>query len=288
MENLTIALENTGPHPVDVAGAEDGRATLDRIRADEGIGRASCRFRVLRNNAKLKLDAGDVHAYGVTLAPASTSGIWNTCSWSTAGCEAACILDYAYQRADNVRDSRRALTRFLAEDPAGFLAVLADEIEGKLAEHGAGRVAVRLNTASDLRWERFAPALFERFAGRVMFYDYTKAPAAQRDLETDGYALTFSVSERARSLTDAAEYLRQGHGATVVLPVRYRSKTDKDALPAELESAGMVDHDVHDVRSLDRGRLGMLRAKGSARSDESGFVRTVEDARRVLELAGLA
>ena len=272
---------------VDPSRAGEGRARLDVIRGEEGLGKVSGRFAILRSNAKLALDAGDVHAYGVTLAPAETSGMWNTCSWSTDGCEAACILDYAYQRGDSVRDSRRALTRFVAEDPVLFLAVLADEIGGKLAEHGDGNVAVRLNTASDLRWERFAPDLFSRFAGRVMFYDYTKAPAGQRTLGDD-YALTFSVSERARSLTDAAEYLRRGHGATVVLPVRYRSKSDKGDLPEELTEAGVVDHDLHDVRALDKGRLGVLRAKGSARSDESGFVRTVEDARAVLEEAGLA
>lgn len=271
---LTLELER---NPITIVSAYDARDVLNKYRANYGMGGVSSRVNMLKANGKLALDTGsDIKAFGLSLNPASTHGEYNNCIWSTEGCENACILDYAYQQAENVRNSRRALTDYLANDLETFISHLAWEIDCLLDEHGHGNVAIRLNTASDIRWEYVAPGLFDQYSHAVHFYDYTKAPFGQRGMRDD-YTLVYSVSERKQSIENAKKYIAAGHSATIVLPIRYRSHSDHDPIPAVLDGIA-VDHDQHDVRSLDRGKLGVLRAKGSARSDESGFVREIDDA----------
>lgn len=277
MKPLTTDLES---NPITEATPADNRETLNTYRDNYDMGNVSGRINMLKANGKLALDTGqDIKAFGLSLNPADTHGSINTCLWSTDGCRDACILFYAYQQADNVQNSRRALTDYLANDTAKFIAHLMWEIEALLAKHGEGNVAIRLNTASDIRWEYVAPVLFDTYGDVVYFYDYTKAPFGQRGMRDD-YTLVFSVSERPNSLEQARRYIEAGHSATIVLPIRYRSHDDHDPIPAEL--GDVADHDQHDVRTLDKGKLGVLRAKGSARSDESGFVRTVEDAKQIV------
>jgi hypothetical protein len=50
-------------------------------------------------------------------------------------------------------------------------------------------VACRLNTLSDLRWERIAPHLFTQWE-HIQFYDYTKVPGRSTP---DNYHLTYSL-----------------------------------------------------------------------------------------------
>ena len=269
---LTIELERD---PITTLDPADNRDTLNGYRADYGMNPVSNRVNMLKANGKLALDTGaGIKAFGLSLNPASTHGQYNNCVWSTDGCEAACILDFAYQQAENVRNSRRALTDYLANDTAKFINHIAWEIEELISKHDE-TIAIRLNTASDIRWERVAPVLFDTYGDRVYFYDYTKAPFGQRDLRDD-YTLVYSVSERANSIENARKYIDAGHSATIVLPIRYRSHDDHDPIPSEL--GNVADHDEHDVRALDKGKLGVLRAKGSARSDDTGFVRDIEDA----------
>lgn len=273
---LTTVLER---NPITSITPEDNRETLNKYRANYGIGPVSNRVNMLRANGKLALDTGEgIKAFGLSLNPASTHGKYNLCLWSTDGCEDACILFYAYQQADNVQNSRRALTDYVAEDTTKFINHIAWEIDELISKHDE-TIAIRLNTASDLRWEIIAPALFDMYADRVMFYDYSKAPFGQRDMRDD-YTLVYSVSERKTSNENARQYIAAGHSATIVLPIRYRKHDDMDPIPSEL--GNVADHDAHDVRALDKGKLGILRAKGSARSDESGFVRTLDDARAIM------
>lgn len=260
-----------------IVSAYDARDILNKHRARYGMNKVSGTVNMLKQNGKLALDTGqNIKAFGLSLNPAVTHGEYNLCVWKTAGCEDACILDFAYQTAENVRNSRRALTDFLAEDTEAFISHVAWEMDMLLDKHGKGNVAVRLNTASDVRWEMIAPGLFDQYSDSVHFYDYTKAPFGQRGMRDD-YTLVYSVSERKQSIANARKYIGAGHSATIVLPIRYRSHSDHDPIPAALDGL-VADHDAHDVRSLDRGMLGVLRAKGSARSDDTGFVRTIDDA----------
>lgn len=212
------------------------------------------------------------------LAPGTLAGVGNLCPHASAGCAAACL--FTAGRAgifDMINEARVMRTRFLHADRASFLDVLRGEIEAltrKAAREGM-RPAVRLNGTSDLPWETLAPEIFEAFPG-VQFYDYTKNPrralAFARGELPSNYHLTFSLSETnaAQAATVAAA------GVNVAAVVDGHRKGEP--LTVAGQSFNTFDADRHDVRFLDRaspggrGRIGVLKAKGKAKADRSGFV----------------
>lgn len=156
-------------------------------------------------------------------------------------------------------------TRFLAKDPSAFLTLIVDEIDRAVERHG--EIAVRLNTFSDLPWERFAPLLFERWGDKVSFYDYTKWPLAERP-NHDVYDLTRSAHERHTD-EEIKGMLEEGSRVAVCLDIRR-----KEELPKTYLGYPTVDGDAHDARFTEKqGVVVVLRPKGSARKD--GFARPV-------------
>jgi hypothetical protein len=107
----------------------------------------------------LKLGLSAAPTYGLTLSAASNAGI-NVCLWSTASCRAACVLTTSFRGRDakNIR-AREAKTTFFDAAPVAFLTLLNDEIHKAVKKWSA--VKVRLNVASDIRFEAVAPWLFE-------------------------------------------------------------------------------------------------------------------------------
>jgi hypothetical protein len=161
--------------------------------------------------------------YGLSLAPAGLSGV-QVCRYRTPECEAGCVAFSGKGDLPDVIRARQAKTVFLAERPASVLRILVDELDRVSRRFGA-QLAVRLNTFSDLPWERIVPWLFERFAG-VRFYDYTK----WSDRATpENYDLTFSVSDRTPDATAVARCEAGDRGRRGVL-----DPTD-GAAPGELE-----------------------------------------------------
>ncbi len=149
-------------------------------------------------------------------------------------------------RFQSVRDGRQVRTAFLA-----MLTAEVQALEAKGVPFG-----LRLNVASDLRWENIAPWLF---AGEnVRAYDYTKAPCEDR-CHWGNYRLTFSHSERwddARVLATIAA----GHNVAMVFDV------PKHALPATHLGVRVIDGDLSDYRYGDpEGVIVGLAAKGAAK-----------------------
>jgi hypothetical protein len=206
-----------------------------------------------------KLGMSERPAFGLTLAPADMAGDLNTCTWSTSQCRAACVLVTAGKGTlSSVRKARIVKTRALADHPQAFVTVLAWELRQAVAARGP--LDFRPNVASDLRWERIAPALLSIPDVRV--YDYTKAPVGQRS-ETDNYRLVYSVSERAHSTVNALEALRANANAAVVFATK-----KGHPLPATWNGFDVIDADTSDSRFDDpRGVVVGLRAKGSARGE---------------------
>lgn len=203
--------------------------------------------------------------YGLSLAQARTSGVANTCPFSTRACRRACLSKNGGGRYDATQEARALKVKFLTVAPEAFIVLLCDEIERLSVKHGA-ELAIRLNVFSDIAWERVAPWLFERLA-YVRFYDYTKdwgriAPA--------NYFLVFSASEVTKDVS-IARRVSDGQNVAVVFSTKRTVP-----LPAVWNNLPVIDGDTGDVRDRDaRGVVVGLRAKGMMRTDPFGMVRNV-------------
>lgn len=201
----------------------------------------------------------------VYLAPASESGVMNTCPGSTAGCREGCLYDAGLASIfPNIKAARITKTRFLASDRTGFLEVLRADIRRLIREctkHGRNPV-VRINGTSDLPW--IALTMASEFP-TVQFYDYTKL---QRPWERvrKNYHLTYSFS--GENELQALEALQHGLNVSVVFDTR-----KGQPLPKTWNGYRVIDGDKHDLRFLDKKCVIVgLRAKGPAKKDELGFV----------------
>jgi hypothetical protein len=258
--NLSRQLEASGPFHPDAMGIREARRIArDFYRAN---GRADRPQHLWSTTGKLEHSA--TFNCGITLRPGDASG-FEACQWRTAGCTAACVLETSFRGkdADN-RDSRTLKTRFLAEHPQAFVTILAHELRGLVAKHGA--VAFRPNIASDLRWEYIAPDLFG--IPGVRAYDYTKANPLKHRGRIDNYRLCYSVSESPLSEAIGAAYVKSGGTAAVVVD------TPKHAVPAVWNGFPAVDGDATDDRTTDpTGCYVLLAVKADGKGDTSGFVK---------------
>jgi hypothetical protein len=265
------------------ASAAMGRADLyDALNAG-----ANERLPFLGSSSKIAAGASvDVLGAVLYMMPAQSSGR-EACAGRSAGCTAACLAEGTGRMSMSgpQRARRRRHASFFA-DRGRFLADLHTEI----AAHEArairqGKVpAIRLNGTTDLPWHRMPYTSHEgiRYARLhdafpdVHFYEYTKLPLS---VQSKGgmpanLHLTFSVSEREDAETKALPYLDAGYGAAVVIAA------PKHEHPPVFELSGrewrMVDGDAHDARFLDLpGSIVALAAKGRAKTDTSGFVRSI-------------
>ena len=201
----------------------------------------------------------------LNLAPYKISG-FNTCSSASQGCADACL----HTAGNPVFMPQKTLgrinrTRFYFRDRAKFLTKLIKEITNhELYCYKNDFIpVVRLNTTSDIPWE--IHKIFDLFP-RVQFYDYTKikkrAIKFAQGLMPKNYHLTFSMNEANH--TDCDEVLQQGGNIAVVF---------RDKLPDTYKGYKVVNGDEHDLRFTDPKNVVVgLKAKGLAKTDQSGFV----------------
>lgn len=212
------------------------------------------------------------------MAPSDVSG-FNVCPMALrtgdtpdgvrSQCSRSCLFTAGRGAFANVRDARIARTRLYFEDRDAFMAQLRREIAAlvRKAQRMGMVPAVRLDGTSDLGIARdLAPEFPD-----VRFYDYTKV--LKRALATDrpaNWHVTYSASE----VTDDATVLRAtalGVNVSMVFDV----PKGRD-LPAYYLGRPVIDGDVSDVRFYDpAGVIVGLRAKGAARKDRTGFVRSI-------------
>jgi hypothetical protein len=238
---------------------------------------------LLSVEADAKTDKGTASGYltGILyLAPGQLAGVGNLCVHASAGCLAACL--FTAGRAgifEAVNAARVMRTRFLHDNRAGFIAALKGEIAALIrkAKRRGLRPVLRLNGTSDLPWEKLAPELFTEFP-RLRVYDYTKslrrAVAFAKGELPRNYHLTFSYSET----NAAAAGIALAAGVNVAAVADGVRPGQRFALPGLPEPRPTFSADRHDLRFLDRkaadgkGRIGILKAKGKAKGDKSGFV----------------
>lgn len=232
-----------------------------------------------RNNPKTAkhLDDLRIESAVLHLAPANRSG-HEVCPFRSLGCSAACLNTAGRGAMQATQDARVRRTNRLFDDRDGFMTQLADDIDAlqRRATAKGYRAAVRLNGTSDLLWE-IMPLTWRGQTYRnlmaafpeVQFYDYTKViPRLRRPLPGN-YHLTFSLSESNDA--HALDALARGFSVAAVIA---------GPVPERLWGYRTVDGDAHDYRFLDADGepvIVVLRAKGQAKTDTSGFVRTATD-----------
>jgi len=238
---------------------------------------------LLSVEADAKTDKGTASGYltGILyLAPGELAGVGNLCPHASAGCLAACL--FTAGRAgifEAVNAARVMRTRFLHDNRARFIAALKGEIAAlvRKAKRRGLKPVVRLNGTSDLPWEKLAPELFTDFP-TCRFYDYSKslrrALAYAKGELPKGYHITFSLAEN----NAAAAGIALAAGVNVAAVADGVTIGKRFALPGMTEARPTFSCDQHDLRFLDRkaadgrGRIGILKAKGKAKGDTSGFV----------------
>jgi hypothetical protein len=260
--NLSAALESVGPIDPDAITRREARDRADAFYRQNG--RKSAPVALLSQTGKLEHSAG--FAVGLQLRPGDASGV-EVCSWRTAGCTAACVLETSFRgKSDGVRDGRTMRTLFLQADPQAMVTVIAWELRALVRKHGT--VAFRPNIASDIRWEYVAPALFD--IDGVRGYDYTKANPLKHRGSLPNYRLTYSVSESPLSEAIGAAYVKSGGTAAVVVA------TPKHAVPNAWNGMPAVDGDATDDRTTDpAGCYVLLSAKADGKHDRTGFVKSL-------------
>jgi hypothetical protein len=211
------------------------------------------------------------------LAPADLSG-YEVCQYRSKGCTALCLntagrggIFKTGETSNVIQRARIARTKFFFENQLGFMAQLESEIS-KAIRYAWDRElepVFRLNGTSDIKWENIRCGnfqnIFARFAG-IQFYDYTKAPIADRmgAFTCINYHLTFSLSEQLISWHRARQWQEYGFNVAVVFA---------GPLPEKFMGLQVVNGDESDLRFLDPKRVIVgLKAKGRARKSDSNFV----------------
>lgn len=264
MTNINTHLTERKPVMID---ATDAKQAWEAFRVENGFGPKAPILTAPENNLKLAKAGvkGIAVTYGLALAQSNTSGVANTCPFSTKACRRACVALNGNGRYNKVQEARSLKVKFLLANPSAFYTLLAAEIDAAVAKFGSA-VEVRLNTFSDLRHEEIAPWLF---ADRptVRFYDYTKDWGRNPPAN---YHLTLSASERTTE-DDIALAVDSGRNVAVVFSTKRTG-----AMMSVWRGNRVVDGDASDARWHDgSGVVVGLRAKGLMTSDPYGMVRKV-------------
>lgn len=238
-------------------------------------------------------------AYSVVslaLAHAKTSG-HQSCPNASKSCVDACVGGENVGLASvwpSVMAGRIAKTHRLHDDRAGFLRDLKDDIATawRTAQEQGIKLAVRLNTFSDYRWETPLFGEIPQEFPYVQFYDYSKI-YRRADGLPDNYSLCFSWTERPTDQAACIDLLRTGHNVAIVFATRGTGFTGPRAMEQPLpkrwtldgDRFEVVDGDISDLRLPEtdggptrsgKGRIVGLRLKAAtnathAASVDSGF-----------------
>lgn len=230
----------------------------------------------------------DVMTAPMHLAPSWLSG-FNVCPQASAGCIAACLHtagNPAYMSQKET--SRITKTQAYFKQRAAFLAVLVFEMIAHRTKWTAQGydVAYRLNATSDLPFERRTVIvdghivnIMSMFSDCV-FYDYTaitkRAVAWASGKMPQNYHITFSKKEDNDS--DVLDVLTAGGNVAAVASLEiYKTSMVSRRVTIAGQSFTCIDGDAHDYRPADdTGVVVLLKAKGDAKTDTSGFVIRVQ------------
>lgn len=234
--------------------------------------------------SNVKLNKSPIRTFPLNLMPADSSGIMNTCPHATEQCKKLCLHTAGNPVFLPTKiKGRMARTYAFKYARKAFIAALCFDIHNKV-KNAKADVAFRLNTTSDIAWEKCKvdvggenTTLMAHF-DQVKFYDYTKhfARAMQfaNGLLPANYHLTLSLSE---DNDNEAEQMLQA-GGTVAACVEYNGDMPITLTLRNGSVWPTYNADKSDYRPDDpMGSIGVLYPKGKAKNDEfkGGFTRVV-------------
>lgn len=198
----------------------------------------------------------------------------NLCKFSSKGCRQACLFTAGRGKFNNVKKARINKAELFFDDLGIFMNSLIYDINKtiKLAKKQGLIPCIRLNGTSDIEFEKIrnnkGQNIFELFP-EVQFYDYTPNHTRLKALTGywSNYHLTFSRKESRANHVQCERLLSLGVNVAAVY---------LDNEKALNNIPDTIDGDKHDLRFLDgkhsRGKIIVLKAKGDAKKDLSGFV----------------
>lgn len=227
-------------------------------------------MKLLTTNTKLEKDSNKYLALGLQLAPHKMAGMGNVCANASIGCSRACLFSSGRGAFPVVIQARIKRTKFFFNDRKGFMDQLYKEICAGItkAKKDGRKLAVRLNTISDIAWEKVkldGKNIFEHFP-QVTFWDYSKSPQRMTAFIAGqmpkNYHLTFSRSESNEKFVNAV--IASGGNVAVVF---------RGSLPKTWNGKRVIDGVSSDLRFKDpKGVIVGLIERGLAKKDQSGFV----------------
>ena len=252
--------------------ARQARQIYATVRAENGFKNRPGLFLSDETDiAKLSAGTGR-HTLALSLPPAASSGLAQLCAWSDH-CVDPCVGTGGSNRYETAHRGKVARLSLLVQHPSAALALIVEGLDSAARKYGPHGVGMRLNTYSDIRWERILPAWFWTDFSCVAFYDYTKHPLRSRPAESlpGNYRLTYSVSPRST----VAEISRQRTaGRSVAVVITTRGGKDKGTgayrpLPVDADGTSTVDGDKDDRRYTDPpGSVVMLRRKNGLGAED--------------------
>lgn len=179
-----------------------------------------------------------------------------------AGCKAPCLVSAGRGAMGTVAQGRKNKTAFWHRDKDLFLETLEKEMRNfiKLCNKQGKRAAFRLNTISDIPWERYGlPDLFPE----ALLYDYTKS-AARLGKTPENYRLMFSYSQETKYQKQVARALETDCPIAVVF---------RGFVPSGSYFMGreIIDGDKSDLINLEKGqgKIIGLKLKGGKATQQS-------------------
>ena len=184
------------------------------------------------------------------------------CPASTlAQCFKPCLKFAGRGIMSNVAAGRQSKSDFWHNDQAGFLKQLRREIKNfiTLCNKQNKQAAFRLNTISDITWERYG--IPQDFPDAI-FYDYTKS-ASRLEKLPDNYKLIFSYSGAPKYQPQVQRAIKTD--APIAVVFRGHVPTGKYFLGREI-----VDGDASDLKNLRyKNKIVGLKLKGNNKTQKT-------------------
>lgn len=207
-------------------------------------------------------------------------------------CKNSCIFKSGQNRFDNAVLSKYYKSLMFWRLNDRFMSQLSRELDNfrKTCFKSDLYPAVRLNTYSDIEYEKNYPELFEQFYD-IQFYDYTKIYKRFDRKLPNNYDLTLSLIAEVHNFEDIHNYAtnRNIRCSAVISRKFYKdllstmNQGETSIFSSGIGSVDLVDGEKHDMTfKHDKGKVLILRDKSGSKDINPLVYRDIKDFCRVI------